>query len=469
MNGGLDGGRNMNMQDLATRSYWLGLDGYEPGPPLQGEMDADVAIVGGGFTGLWAAYHLLKADPGLTVIVLEGEAVGYGASGRNGGFGMTLVHRSLQALVGHLGRERALAIHRAAEEAVHTIQKVCDEENIGADLMPNGLLTVSNTPLQDEHVRREAALARDLGIEDMRLLDRDEIQGRVHSETFRCALEERTCVLVNPARLVRGLKDAVIRAGGRVYEQTRMEELSQSQEGVSIRTRGGTVQARRALLATNAYSGSIPELRDRVTPFYSYILLSEPLSDEQWGRVGWDGREGMEDRRTFLHYFRPTIDGRIMWAGRDAPYRPDGPDPKYDRDERVFRRLEKTFAWTFPQLLDVKFEYEWGGPVGVTSTFLPGAGWLDGHKVAYAFGFNGHGVAITCLLGMAVRDLITERDTEFSRLALVGKKPASMGPRLVRDPIIRAVSDYQQRQDDAGREIRPPPLVRVAQRLFGGF
>lgn len=457
------------MEDLATRSYWLGLDAYEPGPPLHGEMDADVAIIGGGFTGLWAAYHLLKADPGLTVVVLEGSAVGYGASGRNGGFAMALVHRSLQALVDNLGHERAQAVHHAAEEAVHTLQRVCTEEKIDADLMPNGLLTVSNTPLQDEHIRREAKVAAELGIEGIRLLDRDEIQARVHSKTFRGALEEDAGVLVNPARLVRGLKEAVIRAGGRVFEQTAMEELSQSGDEVIVRTPGGSVRARRAILAANAYSGSFPGLRDRVMPFYSYILLSEPLTDEQWGRVGWKGREGMEDRRTFLHYFRPTIDGRIMWAGRDAPYRPDGPDPKYDRDDRVFQRLEKTFAWTFPQLSDLKFEYRWGGPVGVTSTFLPAAGWLKGNRIAYAFGYNGHGVAITCLLGKCLRDLILERDTDLTRLALVGRKPPSLGPRLVRDPIVRAQSDFQLRQDDAGRELKPSLMVRVTQKIFGGF
>jgi glycine/D-amino acid oxidase-like deaminating enzyme len=455
------------MEDLATRSYWLGLDPYEPGPPLKGDMEADIVIVGGGFTGLWTAYHLLKADPGLTVVVLEGSAVGYGASGRNGGFAMTLVHRSLQTLVREVGHDNALAIHRAADDAIHNIERVCAEEKIDADLMPNGLLTVSNTPLQDEHVRREVEVAQELGIKGIRFLERDEIQARVHSETFRCAAEEDTGLLMNPARLVRGLKEAVIRAGGRVFEQTPMEELSQSNGGVTVRTPGGSVQAKRGLLAANAYSGSIPELRGRVMPFYSYILLSEPLSDEQWGRIGWEGREGMEDRRVFLHYFRPTIDGRLLWAGRDAPYRPDGPDPRYDRDERVFRRLEETFQWTFPQLNDVKFEHRWGGPVGITATFLPGAGWLKGHRVAYAFGYNGHGVAITNVLAMAVRDLLLERDTELTHLALVGKKPASLGPRLVRDPIVRAQSGHLLRQDDAGKELKPSLLVRISQRLFG--
>jgi glycine/D-amino acid oxidase-like deaminating enzyme len=457
------------MEDLATRSYWLGLDEYEPGPPLRGDMEADIAIVGGGFTGLWTAYHLLKEDPGLTVAVLESAAVGYGASGRNGGFAMTLVHRSLQALVASVGKQQALAIHHAAEQAVHTVQRVCADEGIGADLMDNGLLVVSNTPLQDEHIQREAKLAKELGIEGIRLLARDEIQARVHSETFRMALEEEACVLLNPARLVRGLREVVVRLGGRVFEGTAVDEVTQNADAVIVRTPGGSVRARRALLAANGYSGCFPALRDRVTPFYSYILLSEPLTEEQWSRIGWQGREGMEDRRTFLHYFRPTIDGRLMWAGRDAPYHPDGPDPRYDRDEHVFRRLEETFRWTFPQLPDLKFEYRWGGPLGVTSTFLPGAGWLAGNRIAYAFGYNGHGVAISCLLAMAVRDLIMERESEFTRLALVGKRPPSMGPRLVRDPIVKAVADYQLRQDDAGEPVKPSVLVRLAERFFGGF
>jgi len=235
--------------------------------------------------------------------------------------------------------------------------------------------------------------------------------------------------------------------------------------GVRVVTPKGAIEAQRALLAANAYSSRIPSLERYVLPFYSYILLTEPLSDEQWSRVGWNGREGMEDRRTFLHYMRPTVDGRLMWAGRDAPYRPNGPDPKYDRDERVFKRLEETFAWTFPQLSDVTFEYRWGGPIGVTGSFLPCAGWLEEKRVAYAFGFAGHGVAITNLVALAMRDLILERDSDRVRLAIIGKKPINLGPRPLRDLLVHASTAHALRQDDAGGSKKQPLLLRLLQRL----
>jgi glycine/D-amino acid oxidase-like deaminating enzyme len=453
------------VQDLATRSYWLGLDEYQPGAPLEGDMQADVVIIGGGFSGLWTAYHLLKADPGMTVIVIEGSAVGYGASGRNGGFAMTLIHRGLGDLVDAVGADQAKALHHGAEEAIRSISRVCEAEGINADLQPNGLLTVANNPLQDSVIRSEFEVAERLGVTGIKFLEKDEIQAAVHSATFRCGIREETCTLLNPARLARGLKEAVIRAGGRVFEQTPMERLEETNGKVIAVTPKGKITSQRAVLAANAYGSRIPSLSRYVMPFYSYILLSEPLTDEQWSRVGWAGREGMEDRRVFLHYFRPTVDGRMMWAGRDAPYRPNGPDPQYDRDDRVFKRLEETFAWTFPQLQDLKIEYRWGGPVGVTGTFMPSVGWLKGGRIAYSFGFCGHGVAITNLAAMATRDLLLDRDTAYTRLAIVGKKPVDLGPRLIRDPMVRASTQHQLRQDDAAQVIKPPFLARLGERF----
>ena len=456
-------------QDLATRSYWLGLDPYEPEPPLEGAMDADVAVVGGGFTGLWTAWHLLEADPGLTVVVIEAGAVGCGASGRNGGFAMTLLHRSLPDLVAAVGDEQARALHLGAVDSIHAIGRLCEKHGIEADLQPNGLLTVSNSPLQDALVWGEFEAAQRLGLEGIQFVEGVDLRSQVHSETLRCAVREEACTLLNPARLVRGLKQLVIRAGGRVFEQTPMDRLEDDAAGLRLVTPKGEIRAQRVLLAANAYGTRIPSLRSWVMPFYSYILLSEPLSDEQWSRIGWEGREAMEDRRTFLHYMRPTVDGRLMWAGRDAPYRPRGPDPKYDRDDRVFGRLQETFAWTFPQLDDVRFEYRWGGPIAVTGRFLPAAGWLDEGRVAYAFGYAGHGVAISHLLSQGVRDLILERDSETTRLALIDRRPVDLGPRLLRDPLVHLNNAMALRRDDRGRgAARPPFLLRLFDRLGSG-
>lgn len=453
------------MNDMAG-CYWLEKDVYEPGPSLRGDAKADVVIIGGGFTGLWTAYHLLRADPGMTIIVLERDVVGNAASGRNAGSCLPPGQRHRQALVEALGRERATAFQRGAEEAVNTIERVCAEEKIDAELMRCNTLTVSSTPIQDDHVRRDIELAQAIGT-SVRFLERDEIQDRVHSETLRFGVEEGPYLLVNPTRLVRGLKEAVIRRGGQVFEHTPMEHLSQSKAGVTVRTPNGSVRAERGLLGVNAYGTRIPQLRGRVMPFYSYNLVSERLTDEQWERVGWKSRELVIDRRVFMLAYRPTIDGRILWGGRDAPYRPDSPDPRYERDDYIFRRLEESFRWTFPQLHDVRFEYGWGGPEGITGSFMPGAGWLPGQRVAYAFGYNGVGVSLTNLLAMSIRDLMLERDTQFSRLGVVGRMPPWLGPRFIRDPLVRAHTGYQLRQDDAGRALKPPLLVRLTQRLFG--
>jgi glycine/D-amino acid oxidase-like deaminating enzyme len=461
--------RGPTVRDLATRSYWLGLDPYEPDLAFEGELQADITIVGGGFSGLWTAWHLLEADPGLTVVVIEASAVGYGASGRNGGFAMTLLHRGLKDLVGAVGEEQARALHRGAVDSIRSIGRVCEKQAIAADLQPNGLLTVSNSPLQDAVVHDEFETAQKLGLGGIAFLDGDAIRANVHSETFRCAVYEDACTLLNPARLVRGLKEAVIRAGGRVFEQTPMERLDDSGDPLRVVTPKGVIHARRVLLAANAYSVRLPSLRSWLMPFYSYILLSEPLSDEQWSRIGWEGREAMEDRRTFLHYMRPTIDGRLMWAGRDAPYRPNGPDPKYDRDDRVFRRLEETFAWTFPQLGDVRFEHRWGGPIAITGRFLPAAGWLEEGRVAYAFGYAGHGVAISHLVSQGLRDLLLERDTDATRLALIGRQPPALGPRLLRDPLVHLNNLAALRRDDAGDgAARAPLLLRLFDKLGQG-
>lgn len=456
------------MDDLQSRSYWLSLDEYQPNAALREDTRVDVALVGGGFTSLWTAYLLLRENPGIKIALLEANAIGYGASGRNGGFAMTLVHRTLGHLAEFVGDEEAKKIHLAAEDAVERLTSTIDAESIACDVQPNGLLTVSNTAGQDRIIEDEISTAVRLGIDDkIRYLDRDAAREKIHSDKIRCGFAEDTCTLVNPARLARGLKTVIERMGASIYEGTAVTGWEEGPESVLVRTTGGTLTADRVLVAGNAYATAWKPTRESVLPVYSYICLTRPLSDAEWRSVGWEGREGAEDRRTGLHYFRPTIDGRILWGGRDPVFHGDGPKSTYDRDQRVFTRMRESFEWFFPQLTGVPFEERWGGPVGVTGNFLPFIGWFDDSKkrVAYAYGYNGHGVAIANLAAHAIKDLFADRRSQWTQLWFVGRKPIELGPHWLRDPMVRATIKSQIRADDEGREGKDPMILRLLNRL----
>lgn len=457
------------MEDLATRSYWLSLDEPAPRPALDCELRADVVLVGGGFTGLWTAYLLLKARPELDVVVLEANAIGYGASGRNGGFAMTLVHRTLSHLAAYVGDAEARKIYLAAKQSVEHLNKTVAAEGIACDLQPTGLLTLSDSPPQDRIIEAELEAARRLGVDDdFTYLDADAARERIHSERIRCAFREEHCTLVNPARLARGLAQAVERLGGRIFEGTTVQDWTEHADHVALRTARGQVRADRMLAGGNAYSSAWKPTRGSVLPFYSYICLTRPLSEEEWSRVGWAGREGAEDRRVSLHYFRPTVDGRILWGGRDPAFHPDGPKSVYDRDERIFTRMRESFEWFFPQLRDVPFDWRWGGPIAVTGNFLPAVGWFDPdrRRAAYAYGYNGHGVAITNTAAHAVADLFLERESEWTDLWFVGRRAPELGPRLVRDPLVRRTVAAQIKADDEGRG-GEPLVLRLLNKLTG--
>jgi glycine/D-amino acid oxidase-like deaminating enzyme len=453
------------MSDLATRSYWLGLDEYTANPALDGDSEVDVAIVGGGFTGLWSAYLLLKDDPALRVAILEANAVGYGASGRNGGFCMTKVHNSLTELAETVGDEEARKIHLAAVRAVESVTDISRQEDIDCDLQPNGLLMFSTNAAQDGKLEKELDTVAQLGLGDAYTpLDRAQAQEQLHSDQIRIGFREHHCTLLNPARLARGLKSVVERLGGKVYEGTAVTGWEEQAGGVVLRTPHGTVRADRAIVGGNAYGSQWGPTRRRLLPFYTYISLTRPLTDEEWGRVGWKGRGGVEDFRTSIHYFRPTIDGRILWGGRDATFQPDGPKARYDTDPECFRRLRESFEWFFPQLAHVPFEHEWGGPIAITGHSIPGVGWLDpsSRKVAFAYGYNGHGVAITHVAARAIVDLVADRKSDWTDLWFVGRPPPDSGPAgFVRDSIVRMSIRSVIRADDEGRAVRMPLPMRL--------
>jgi len=456
----------VSTDDWASKSFWLGHQPYEPGPPLDGPTSCDVVIVGGGFTGLWTAIHLKDADPSLDVVVLEREVVGYGASGRNGGFAMTMIERNISQLLRRVGRERARAQHLAMVDSLAAIAQFCVDEGIDADVEDVGLLTVSNGPEQDVRIHKDLTAAEALGLADFHALDGPACRELVHSDRIRRGHFEDHCLLIDPAALARGLRDAALRRGVRIYERTAVTALRQPEHArVEAETPVGTVTAERGLIATNAWAHAIPAIRRFLFTIYAYITLTEPLTDEQWSRVGWQGRMGIEDKRIMPHFHRPTADGRILWGGRDAPFLPQGPDPARDRDPYIFGRLEETFRWTFPQLDDVRMEHAWAGPIDGAINCMAAVRWLGGERWLYALGYAGHGVGPTHLAGLIARDLILGRQSELTELPMATLKPTPLPPPILRPLLLDRTQRLLMTVDDTGGATRNP-LAKIALKVL---
>jgi glycine/D-amino acid oxidase-like deaminating enzyme len=452
-----------------TRSFWHEVaSAYEPGPPLEGERRADVAIIGGGYTGLWTAYHLKAAQPSLEVAVLEQEVAGYGASGRNGGFAMTLLDHSLHDFKQQFGPAEALEAHKAVAEAVDGIGQFAKENNVDCDYEKNGIITVSTTPWQDAIIENDVKAAQEMGIQDVRFLDGQTVRDMVHSPTYRCGHQEDACAILNPAKLAWGLARVLREKGVALYEGTPVREVRRADGGVEVKTESGLLRAEKAVLATNAYSVHFPHIARWVVPLYTYIVLTEPLTPAQWESIGWKGRQGIEDRLGGLHYYRPTADGRIAWGGDAFPYHfGSGIGPQYDQDETVFARLRSSFARTFPTLSSVKFTHAWGGPVGITIRFVPTFGALEGGRVFYGVGYSGHGVAPTYAGGEILRDLVLDKKTERTNLCLVKKEAIAFPPEPLRFLAVTVSLRYLDRQDRSDTVVKPPLLMRLVQRFEG--
>ena len=454
------------MSDWQTRSFWMSRRHYEPGPRLDGDQTADVAIIGAGFTGLWTAIHLKEAYPAMDVIVVERDIAGYGASGRNGGFAMTMVGRNVHDLVRKVGVTRAKATHLAMRQTLRDIESFCAAEGIDADITRPGVLTVSNGPEQDVRIRQDLAAAELLGLDGFRPLSQRECQDLVRSERLRVGHFERDSLLLDPAALAWGLRRAAERRGVRIFEQTPVDELTEVRgHGPRARTPFGTVRADRMLIATNAYAHAVPALRRFIFTIYAYIIVTEPLTTGQWARVGWERRMGIEDKRIYPHFHRPTPDGRILWGGRDAPFSAEGPNPGRENDPRIFRRLEETFRWTFPQLRDVAIDRGWAGPVCGTINCFASAGFLGrSHRLAYALGYAGHGVGPSHLVGRIARDLLLGSRSDLLDLPMVTKRPVPLPPGPLRGGMLGLAERVLQRADDQGSDASP--LVRLALRIL---
>ncbi len=427
--------------DAAPAPFWPDtVARSDPHPPLTGLRNrTDLAIIGGGFTGLWAALYAKELEPERRVVVLEATRCGDGASSRNGGFLSASLTHGLSNGLARFPREMA-TLERLGAESFAGLAADLERYGIDAEYELSGELDVAVDPALVPDLAAEAELARSFG-HDVVLLDRTAVQAEIHSPTYEAALWDRSGVaLVNPSKLVAGLRDAAVRLGVEIHEYSPARRLTGSAGGptVTVVTDAGTLEADRVLLATSAYPGLLRRLGLYIAPVYDYVLVSEPLSPQQRSSLGWARRQGVGDTGNQFHYYRLTADDRILWGGYDAVYRYGGPvgADLDDADAGTYARLSQHFFHTFPQLEGVRFSHRWGGAIDTCSRFSVFFGTARGGRVAYALGYTGLGVGASRWGGRTALDLLDGRRTEATGLALVRARPVPFPPEPLRSAVI---------------------------------
>ncbi len=453
-------------------SYWLTTGTWSRRPSLRGRASADVAVIGAGFTGLWTALRLLETDPGLRVAVLEMETVGFGATGRNGGFCEASLTHGLENGLLHFPDEADL-LQREGMANLRAIVDFTRANGIACDLEETGQLSLADTARQVDEFREHVALSNSHG-ERALFLDGAAARAEVHSPRWTAgAWHPDSCVMLNPAKLAWGLARVAEERGARLYEGTRVGGLDRVAGGVRIRTIAGDgmpgeLRARHAVVATSAYSGWLRRLQSIFVPVYDYVLVSAPLTGEQRAAIGWANRQGLADAHNQFHYFRLTADDRILWGGYDAIYYPhNGVGPVHDRRPSTFEKLARNFADRFPALADLRWDFRWGGAIDTTSRFTVAFGQTFGGRVAYALGYTGLGVGATRWAAGIVRDMILRPESDLLRLRFVRSKPVPFPPEPARSIAVETVRNglIEADADDGRRGI----VLRTLDALGIGF
>jgi len=417
------------------RAWWLrealADDPGEPCPRLDRDVEADVVVLGGGYTGMWTALFLSEEQPDMRVVVLERDICGGGASGRNGGF-LTGWWDELPELVEMFGEGPAVAACRALGRCIGDIGEWCGRHGVDAWFTPGGYLDVSASPAQDgawEGSLRETAR---LGAADEYVpLSRDEVLERCASPVFRGGVLMRDGATVQPARLARGLRRVLLQRGVRIFEHTPVRRF-RAGPPAEAETPGGTVRAGRAVVAMNAWATGFRALRPRIVAFGSYIVLTAP-APELLEDLGWTGGECITDSRSSLHYYRTTRDGRIAFGGgggRGALGSRIG--DRFTHDVESVRRAAAGLRRTFPSFRDVPIEDSWGGPIDMSPSHLPFFGTWPPGNVHFGVGYSGNGVAPSHLGGRVLAGLVAGREDEWTTLPFVGHLPPRFPPEPVR-------------------------------------
>jgi glycine/D-amino acid oxidase-like deaminating enzyme len=458
-----------SLANASPKPFWLDQpDAPQPLPALAGHRTTDLAIVGGGFTGLWTALLAKERDPSRDVVLLEARTVASAASGRNGGFCSASLTHGIGNGLERFPEEMPL-LEKLGEQNLSEIGATVAAHDIDCDFQLTGELSIATAAWQLEGVEEQAAAARRLGHE-VEVLDAEGIRRELNSPTAVGGLKVSTGnALVEPGRLAWGLRRACQDAGVRIYEQTPVGSIIPAGPGLTLSTPYGSVRAGRAVLAAGVSGRSLlRRIGAYVIPVWDYALMTEPLSAAQLAALGWNGPRGASDMSNQFHYFRLTRDNRMLWGGYDAVYYNGG----RIRDEHAyspatFAKLAEQFFTAFPQLEGVSFTHAWGGIIDTCSRFCAFFGTAHGGRLGYVAGYTGLGVGATRFGAQVLLDKIENLDTERTRLALVRSKPLPFPPEPLRSAVIQLTRASIARADE--NEGRRDAWLRLLDRVGLGF
>jgi glycine/D-amino acid oxidase-like deaminating enzyme len=448
--------------------WWRSLGGPPPArPPLEAPAEADVAIVGAGYTGLWTAYYLKRAQPSLEVVVLEREVAGFGASGRNGGWVSGFFSGPVRAYERRGGREGVAALRRAMFATVDEVGGVLDEHGIQADFVKSGQLSVALGEAQWRRLRDSVAsgAADGLSERDLRLLSAAELAGRLRVSGARGGTFSPHVARVHPAKLVRGLAATVEGLGVRIYEGTAVSEVRPRAAITPV----GAVRARWIIRATEGYTPSLRGAERVLVPVNSSMIITEPLSAAVWEEIGWRGDELLDDAAHAYVYLQRTEDGRIAIGGRGVPYRAgSGTGGRGEIPPATVASLRAKLLAMFPSTAEVELGHAWSGVLGVSRDWCVTVDADPASGVAWAGGYAGLGVASANLAARTLRDLILGEPSELTALPWVRRRQRRWEPEPLRWSAIRGVYGLYRLADHIERRTaRPSLLARIVDRASG--
>jgi glycine/D-amino acid oxidase-like deaminating enzyme len=444
-----------------TRSvpFWLDKP-HRPDPRarVQEDLDADLVVVGGGFTGLWTALRAKERDPDLDVVLLEGQEIAWSASGRNGGFCSASLTHGRENGLRHFGEEYE-QLHQLGLANLDEIEKSVVQYGIECDFDRSGTLSVASEPWQ----------ATGMTDGDHHVLRGEDLQSQIRSPLYVAGVWERDeSALLDPAELAWGLARACEQLGVRIHEHSPVLSWRRHRGGVRVRTPQGDVTAAHVALATNAFRPLVRAIRLHTVPVYDYVLVTDPLTDEQLDAIGWSNRQGLSERSNQFHYSRLTRDNRILWGGYDAVYHYGRrPSRRHDTRPETFDKLSEQLVETFPQLAGVGFSHAWGGAIDTCTRFCAFWGTAARGRVAYGLGFTGLGVGASRFAADVMLDLLSGADTERTRLRMVRTRPLPFPPEPLAYGVIQLTRRSLQRADahDGRRDL----WLRTLDRLGLGF